>query len=232
MTLTRSTLLLAPALLVISFAPATAGDIVGKVTYGGTPPTPAKITVTKDQAVCGKVAHTDESLIVGADKGIKNVVVHITDPKDGKKMAAPAKAPVVDQNGCKFVPHVEIVPAGTPIDVVNSDGILHNIHARSKANGEFNKAQPKFKKVMHETFAKPDVVSIKCDVHNWMKGWIIVADHPYYALSDDAGSFKITGVPAGTYTLQYWQEKLGVQTKQVTVPATGSVTADLTYAAK
>jgi plastocyanin len=220
--------------LTVAFAARTAlaGDIVGKVKYAGTAPAPKKITVTKDQAVCGKVEHIEDSLLVAADKGVKNVVVDVADPKDGKKMTAPAKNAVIDQNGCRFVPRVNIVPAGAPVDIVNDDGILHNIHTWSKDNVSFNKAQPKFKKVMTETFAKPEIFRISCDVHSWMSGWVVVAGNPYYALSDDAGTFKIAGVPAGTYTLEYWHEKLGKQTKQVTVPATGSVTADFEYAAK
>ena len=220
------------ALAALASSPLLAGDIVGKVKFAGNAPPPAKIAVTKDQAVCGKVEHVEESLLVAPDKGVKNVVVNVTDPKDNKPMPASAKDPVIDQNGCRFLPRIQIVPAGQNIDIVNSDGILHNIHTRSKANGEFNKAQPKFLKTMKQKFDKADVVSVKCDVHSWMSGYIVVAGNPYYALSDAAGAFKIAGVPAGTYTLQYWHEKLGTQTRQVTVPATGSVTADFEYAAK
>ena len=229
---TLGTLALVPALAALLAGPAAAGEIVGKVKYAGSAPVPAKIAITKDQEICGKVPHVDESFMVGADKGVKNVVVDIADPKDGKKMTVPPKNPTIDQNGCKFNPRVQIVPAGAPVDIVNSDGILHNIHTFPKNNTPFNKAQPKFKKVMTEKFEKPDVVQIKCDVHTWMSGWVIVAGNPYYALTDDAGSFKIADVPAGTYTLEYWHEKLGKQTKQITVPATGSVTADLEFAAK
>ena len=227
----RTTTILVPVLAALTFGSAFAGDIVGKVKYAGTAPTPAKIQVTKDQAVCGKAEHIDESLLVGADKGVKNVVVNIADPKDGKKYT-PAAKPTLDQNGCKFVPHVDIVPAGQEVTVVNSDGILHNIHTFPKNNPPFNKAQPKFKKEMPATFEKPDIIQIKCDVHSWMAGWIVVAGHAYYALTDASGNFKIEGVPAGTYTLEYWHEKLGKQTKSITVPATGPVTADLEYAAK
>jgi len=231
MTMTRTTAVLALVATALMFGPAFAGDIVGKVKYAGTAPTPAKIQATKDQAVCGKVEHIDESLLVGPDKGVKNVVVNIADPKDGKKYT-PAAKPMLDQNGCKFVPHVDIVPAGQEVTIVNSDGILHNIHTFPKNNPQFNKAQPKFRKEMPATFEKPDIIQIKCDVHSWMAGWIVVAGHAYYALTDASGNFKIDGVPAGTYTLEYWQEKLGKQSKSVTVPATGSVTADLEYAAK
>jgi plastocyanin len=211
---------------------AQAGEIVGKVKYAGAAPAPKKLAVTKDQAVCGKVEHIEESLLVAADKGVKNVVVSVTDPKDGKKMAAPPKNAAIDQNGCRFVPRVQIVAAGSSVDIINNDGILHNIHTWSKDNPAFNKAQPKFKKVMTEKFDKPEKFRISCDVHSWMNGWLVVAAHPYYALSDNAGSFKIADVPAGTYTVEYWHEKLGPQTKQVTVPATGSVTADFEYTAK
>jgi plastocyanin len=231
MTTIRTTAVLANVLGALALGPAFAGDIVGKVKYAGTAPSPAKISITKDQAVCGKAEHFDESFLVAADKGLKNVVVNIADPKDGKKYTCHDK-PKLDQNGCKFVPHIDIVPAGEEIDIINSDGILHNIHTFPKANPPFNKAQPKFKKVMPAKFDKADIVQIKCDVHSWMSGWIVVAGHAYYTLSDAAGNFKIEGVPAGSYTLEYWHEKLGKQSKQVTVPATGSVTADLEYAAK
>jgi plastocyanin len=227
----HTTTILVPVLAALTIGSAFAGDIVGKVKYAGTAPVPAKIQVTKDQAVCGKAEHIDESLLVGPDKGVKNVVVNIADPKDGKKYT-PAAKPSLDQNGCKFVPHVDIVPAGQEVTIVNSDGILHNIHTFPKNNPPFNKAQPKFKKEMPATFDKADIIQIKCDVHSWMAGWIVVAGHAYYALTDAAGNFKIEGVPAGTYTLEYWHEKLGKQSKSITVPATGSVTADLEYAAK
>src|SRR6266568_4886001 len=127
MKMIRTTAVLVPVLAALAAGPALAGDIVGKVKYAGTPPAPAKIPVTKDQAVCGKVEHVDESLVVGAGKGVKNAVVNITDPKDGKKMTA-AGNPVVDQNGCRFIPRVQIVPAGQNLDIINDDGILHNIH--------------------------------------------------------------------------------------------------------
>ncbi len=222
---------IAGATLALAFAPALAGEIVGKVKYAGTPPTRAPINITKDQAVCGKESQLESSLLVSPDKGVKNVVVSLADPKDGKKMPPAAANPKIDQKGCKFMPRVQIVPAGQMIDIVNDDGILHNIHSWPKNNTPFNKAQPKFKKVMQEKFDKPDFVRITCDVHGWMTGYVIVAGHPYFALTDDGGSFKIADVPAGTYTLEFWHEKLGKQTKSVTVPATGAVTADLEFPA-
>ena len=232
MTKTRLLTLLAPGLLALTIAPLDAGDIVGRVRYAGEAPAPAKIKITKDKKVCGKKVQFNESLVVSCDRGIRSVVVSLSDVNDGKKMPAPTQNVQLDQNGCKFVPRVQIVPAGAPLDILNSDGILHNIHTHPKANTPVNKAQPKFRKKMPVTFAKPDLIRIACDVHSWMKGWVVVAGHPYYSLSDDAGSFKIAGVPAGTFTIEYWHEKLGKQTGKVTVPATGSVTADFEFAAK
>src|SRR3989441_8488004 len=192
----RTTVLVFPLMAALAFGPASAGDIVGKVKYAGTAPAPAKIQVTKDQAVCGKVEHSDESLLVGPDKGVKNVVVNIADPKDDKKYST-AQKPSLDQNGCKFVPHIDIVPAGQEVDVINSDGILHNIHTFPKNNPPFNKAQPKFKKTMPAVFEKPDIVQIKCDVHSWMNGWIVVAGSASSSPTHPPGNIQNPGGPAG-----------------------------------
>jgi plastocyanin len=138
---------------------------------------------------------------------------------------------VLDQKVCVYRPHVLVVPINKPVKILNSDGILHNIHTYGKKNPPKNMAQPKFKKELTETFAQPEAVPVKCDVHGWMSAWIVAVDHPYYAVTDASGKFTIEDVPAGTYTVEYWQEKLGTQTKQVTVAASGSATADFAYPA-
>jgi plastocyanin len=211
---------------------AAAGNILGKVTYAGNAPAPKAISITKDKEACSREPHFDESLIVGSDKSLANVVVSVVDPKGAPKMAMPAKAPQLDQRSCKFHPHVQILPAGGTLEILNNDGILHNIHTYPKNNAPVNKAQPKFKKVMPLSFEKPDVVKLTCDVHTWMSGWLIVAGHAWYGLSGTDGSFKIDNVPPGTYTLSYWHETLGTQTAQVTVPATGDAKADFVFPAK
>jgi plastocyanin len=226
----------AAALLLFSVAaaaaPAAAGDVTGRVTYGGDPPAPKAIEITKDPEICGRTPLLDDALVVGADHGILNVVVRVADPGENPKpMAAPAAAAALDQNGCRFAPRIALLPAGTPLDFVNSDGILHNIHTWSKINPSFNRAQPKFKKVMTETFANPELFRVTCDVHPWMTGWVVVAGHAYYAVSGPDGRFTIAGVPAGARTLEFWHERLGVQKKQVTVPESGTVKVDLTLPA-
>lgn len=213
-------------------APVVAGGTVsGTITYAGTAPAPKKLEVTKDVAICGKEGHVDESLIVGANKGIQNVVVSIKGVKQGKGMETLGASFVLDQKVCVYKPHVVVVPVNKPLKILNSDGILHNIHTYGKKNPPKNIAQPKFKKELTETFAQAEVVPVKCDVHGWMGAYILVVDHPYYAVTDANGKFSITDVPAGTYTVEYWQEKLGVQTKQITVAASGATTADFAYPA-
>jgi plastocyanin len=209
---------------------AEAGDVHGHITLTGTPPVPKPIPITKDEAVCGKVEHLEDALLVSPDKGIKNVVVRIADPGDGKPAPTPEKHPVLDQNGCRFVPRILLIPAGAVLDLLNSDGLLHNIHTWGKANPSFNRAQPKFVKLMNTTFEKPEILRISCDVHPWMSGWIIVEGHPYYALSDDQGNFAIAGVPPGPHVLELWHETLGVQKKSITVPASGAVDVAISFA--
>lgn len=211
--------------------PAGAGTIAGKVTFAGKPPAPRSITITKDETVCGKTPLMDESLMVGAGGGVKNTLVRIVDAKDAPPMPAPTPNIAIDQNGCRFVPRVLIVPVGAPVDIVNDDGILHNIHTWSKDNPSFNRAQPKFKKVLTETFRKPEIFRISCDVHNWMNGWVIVAADAYNVLTDASGAFTLKDVPPGKYTVEFWHEKLGRETKTVTVPATGGAVVDLSFKA-
>ena len=193
------------------------GKISGVVKFAGAPPARKPIEVTKDKEVCGKEKHLSWDLVVGSDKGIENVVVRLVDVKKGKKWAS-TKA-TLDQNGCVYRPHVTVVSAGGDLDILNSDGILHNIHTYSKANPAINKAQPKFKKVLTEKFAKPETIKATCDAHAWMSGYIVVSDHPYVAVTDEKGAFSLKDVPPGSYKLEIWQETLGQSVKDVTVKA-------------
>jgi plastocyanin len=195
---------------------ADAGTVSGKVVFKGMPPPPRTIPVTTDASACGSQQQSEE-LVVGPDKGIKYAVVRVM----GAKGAAPypAKPIEIDQKGCKFNPHVLIVPKGANLDILNSDSVTHNIHSHSTANDEFNKNQPSFKKRVSQKFEDPEKVRLSCDVHPWMSGWVVVAEDGLVAVTDASGSFKLAGVPPGTYKLEVWQEKLGTQTKDITVKA-------------
>jgi hypothetical protein len=155
--------------------------------------------------------------LVGANKGIQNVVVSISNIQKGKKM--PEAGATLDQKDCRYAPHVLLSPAGADLTILNSDGILHNIHTQSTKNPPFNKAQPKFRPKMTEKFAQPETVKLTCDAHGWMGGWLIVQDNPYYVVTDANGAFKITDVPPGDYQLKFWHETLGETTQTVSVKA-------------
>ena len=202
------------------------GSISGTITFAGDAPAPTPIEATKDAKVCGKTQKFEESLVVGDNKGVKNVVVSITGIESGKDFDAGDK---LDQKECVYTPHIVLTPAGENLEILNNDGILHNIHTYSEANPAFNQAQPKFKKKLKKKFDKPEYVKVTCDAHNWMTGWIVVMDHPYYAVTDASGNFSMSDVPAGEYEVKIWHETLGETTQKVTVEAGGdaSVSAEL-----
>jgi len=194
------------------------GTLSGTVTIEGTAPPPGKIEVTKDPEVCGKEAKVAPALLVASGGGIANVVVTVKAAK-GKKNDVPATNPVFDQKTCEFHPHVLVFPAGSTIDVINSDGILHNIHTTATANASQNQAQPKFKPKIQIKVEKPETIAIKCDVHGWMSGYWVATDTPYVAKTDDSGNFKIADLPPGDYDVELWQEKLGKATQKASIKA-------------
>ena len=204
------------------------GTITGRILFDGDIPAPIHYTPSKDTQVCGTGDHVSDEMVVGADKGIGYAVVSLKNV-DGGRMNAQASV-ILDQQGCRFQPHVVLIPRGATLEILNNDKILHNVRTTSKKNPPFNKAQPKFlKKIKHTFKAAPEKIKVQCDAHSWMSAWIVVQEHPFYAVTDASGQFTLTDVPAGNYTIESWHEKLGAQTATVTVPATGTVTADFTF---
>jgi len=192
------------------------GSISGTVKFKGNAPAPKKLDIGKDKEVCDKTPKTDPSLVVNGGN-LVNAVVTIADIKTGKKIELTKVT--LDQNGCEYHPHVLAFPAGSTVQILNPDGILHNVHSYSKVNSPFNMAQPKFKKTLDVKVEKPEAVEVKCDVHGWMHGWLVATENPYFAVTDNSGGFKLTDVPAGTYTVEVWHEKLGKSSQKVTVKA-------------
>jgi hypothetical protein len=193
------------------------GTIVGEVKYAGDPPPQEKIEVTKDANICGAEPKPSPVLVVGPDKGIKDVVVSVPGIQKGKALEKPAKPPVLDQKNCEYHPYAQIFPVNTTLEILNSDDVLHNVKTEPGSKTTFNVAQPKFKRKITQEFKNPEIVQVECNVHGWMNAILVVADNPYSALTDANGSFKITDVPPGKYTLKVWHSKLGEQTKDVTV---------------
>jgi plastocyanin len=192
------------------------GTISGTVKFKGTAPAPKKLDVSKDKEVCAKTPKLDHSVVVN-NGNLSNAVVTITDIQKGKTIEL--NKVVLDQKGCEYHPRVSAFPAGTTVEILNPDGILHNVHSFSKVNSPFNMAQPKFKKSMEVKIEKPEVIELKCDVHGWMQGWLVATENPYFAVTDNSGNFKLVDVPAGTYNVEVWHEKLGKTSQKVTVKA-------------
>jgi plastocyanin len=192
------------------------GSVSGQVKFTGTPPPPAKIEITKDQEACGK-EKTKPDLVVGAGGGLANAVVVVKATK-GKPVTVPSEPLVFDQKGCEYSPHVLAFPAGSTIRVLNPDGVLHNVHVMGKTNPEANKAMPKFKKQEDWKVEKPEwPIAVKCDAHPWMHAYWLSMDHPYYAVTDAEGKFKIADLPAGDYEVELWHESLGKSPQKVTI---------------
>lgn len=206
------------------------GSIIGEVKLAGTPSEPKVLKVNKDNQACGNEKKSEE-LVVGPNKGVQWAVVSLPDAKG--PAPKPAKKPTLDQKGCHFQPHVLLVPAGTEVEVLNPDGVLHNIHSRPAANPSVNKAQPKFKKSMDVEFgSKPEVIPISCDAHSWMSGWVVVMANPHYAVTDEKGTFKLANVPPGKHKVEVWHETLGKMSKEVEVKAGAEVKVTFELAKK
>ncbi len=201
------------------------GTIVGTVKLAGDVPEVRMLNVEKDQEACGHGTLPSEALVVSSDNAVKNAVISISGILQGKKYDRSGVNPAIDQKGCVFIPHVIVVPPGSTVDLLNSDDVMHNLHTWSIKNTAFNEGVAGGGK-LPKTFEYPETIKITCDVHKWMSAWLIVQSNPYYAITDASGNFKLEGVPAGTYTVQAWQESLGKTTQEVTVSADGETKAD------
>jgi hypothetical protein len=190
------------------------GSIEGVVRYNGDVPM-KKIIPTKDVQTCGGVR--EEPLItVGADKAVESAVVYLADVTSGKAWPAPGKPPELDNIKCRFEPAVQVIPVG-PLDVVNSDPVLHNTHGYYGKRTAFNMALPNEGQRIPTELKKPGTVRVDCDAHGWMEGWIYVVDNPYYAITGADGKFTITDVPPGNYKLVAVQPFTGPTETPVTV---------------
>lgn len=204
--------------------------VTGRIKYEGKAPTPRVIRMDSDQSCMPEGPNTSEVLVVGPDNGLQNVFVYVKDGLGDRTFPAPKTPVVLDQKGCRYTPHVFGAQVGQPVTIVNSDNTLHNVHAVPKANTEFNVGQSKKGQDSTKIFDKPEVmVPFRCDVHGWMNAYVGVVSHPYYAVSKPDGSFEIRGLPAGTYTIEAWHERLGTQTTKVTVDGKAGATAAFSF---
>ena len=196
-----------------------AGNVTGRIVFDGTPPKPAVVRMDSDpNCVQPGAAVTDETVIVGFGGGLQNVFVYVKDGLGDLKSPVPSTPILIDQKGCRYVPHVLGVRVGQNLEILNSDATLHNVHAIPAANQEFNMGQPlPGIKATRQFSTKEVMVPFKCDVHSWMRAYVGVLDHPYFAVTEADGAFSLKGLPPGTYTIEAWHETLGTRTQSVTI---------------
>ncbi len=208
------------------------GTVTGKVTLKGAPPAEKPIDFGTDKFCKGAhaTAATTRHYVTDASGGLANVLIYV---KEGvKTKSAPPTTPVVlNQHGCLYEPYVLAVQVGQPLKITNSDDTMHNVHAMATKNPEFNKGQPKGKEDT-VVFTKAEVpVKFKCDVHPWMFAYVCVVENPFYVVTGADGSFKLTGLPPGDYTLAAVHPKAGELTFKVKVAA-GETKQDFCFAPK
>ena len=208
-----------------------AAEISGKVKLKGDPK--PEVPIPLEGTTCGPLVHTPlttRHYVVGPDKSLANVFVYI---KQGASPTPPAAGskPVLDQTDCQYQPYVLGVVANQPLIIRNSDPIMHNVHATPKVNKEFNFAQVTKGQENPKTFDKSEVlVRMKCDVHPWMFAYVGVLEHPYFSVTDKEGSFKISNLPAGKYTIEAYHLKAGAKQQEITVTADDKKTVDFELA--
>lgn len=217
------------------------GTITGSAAFTGTPPAPKKIDTSADAACTAKSPNLTTEDIVVKDGKLANVFVYVKEgtTATGEKIAdlafaTPAEAGVLDQNGCHYRPHVLGLQTNQKIKITNSDPTQHNVHPTPKNNPEWNQTQANGAAPIERSFTRAEVlIPVKCNQHPWMKAYIGVLKHPFFAITAEDGSFTIKGVPPGQYTVAAWHEKGGPsgteKTMQVTVPAKGSAKADFSF---
>ena len=198
-----------------------AATVKGIVKFEDTVPKPKPISMSADPS-CAKQHPAPvfaQEVMADAKGDLQNVIVFVSDGLGDRTFDPPAQPAVVEQKGCMYAPHVLAVRANQPLHVVNDDPTSHNIHPTPANNREWNKAEPPGSSV-DESFAREEIaIPVKCNLHPWMHGYVAVFKHPYFAVTGKDGSFDLSSLPPGTYTIKAWHEKLGTSTQTITVGA-------------
>jgi plastocyanin len=175
----------------------------------------------------------EEDLVTGPRGELANVFVYLKEGLAGKKFAIPDQPALIDQKGCWFGPRVVGMRAGQSLQVVNSDSVTHNIHPMPSKNREWNASMAPGDAPIRRKFSHPEVmVPVKCNVHRWMRAWVGVVEHPYFAVTDSAGAFQIPDVPPGRYTIAAWQESLGWVEMPLEVKPGGTTRLEIRFEGK
>ena len=226
----------APSQQYTQIDPATAGSVEGTVHLVGKAPERIEIDMAQDPA-CSMSPYGKNMTegIVSQDGKLANVYVYVKDGLGNKIYAAPSAPAVLDQKGCRYVPHVLAAMVGQPIEFRNSDPTMHNVHMQPTiaGNQQVDISQPPNGGTTRHAFAKPELMMpVRCNNHPWMEAFLNIASNPFFAVSGEDGHFAIQGLPPGTYTLVAVQEQLGEQQASVTVTTHGTAMADFSFKAK
>lgn len=215
-----------------AFDPATAGDISGMVMIDGDMPAAEELAMNSDPVCAMQATDTMSNTFVGSNGHLGNVFVYIKEGLEGRSFPAATDVLTINQQGCRYTPHVFGMQVGQTLQIVNSDPTLHNIHATPSVNDEFNMGQPIQNMTFERTFDSAEVmVPFKCDVHGWMNAYVGVLDHPYFATTALDGLFDISSLPPGDYIVEAWHEALGTQTQNITVTTGGTTEVSFTFTA-
>jgi plastocyanin len=217
----------------VQIDPATAGQVVGTISFDGERPAPQPIDM-RGEAACAEKHDgqpVDRPVAVGDGGGLKNVYVYVREGLPDGAWPAADEAVELDQNGCIYEPRVLGLQTGQTLRIRNSDGLLHNVNARPENQRGFNISQPT-DMTTDRSFARAEVmIPVRCDVHGWMRAYIGVQDHPYFAVTEENGEYRIEDLPPGEYVIEAWHERYGTQTQTVTVAESGEARADFQYSA-
>lgn len=195
--------------------PATVASIYGTVSFDGTAPKPQKIDMSDDPGCHG--TNYSESYVVNDGK-LANVFVYVKDGLDNRKFEPSAIPAVIDQQGCRYHPHMLGAMAGQKIEFKNDDPTMHNVHVMPRMNPQWNRSELEGSAPFQTSFDNPEIMMpIQCNQHPWMKMFLNVVSNPFFSITARNGSYEINGLPPGTYTLAFVHEKLGEQDQQVVV---------------
>ena len=207
--------------------PNTVASVSGTVKFDGAAPKAQKIDMSQDPACKG--TNTAETVVVDGGN-VANVFVYVKDGLGNRTFDVPTQAAVIDQQGCRYHPHVLGVMAGQTVQIKNEDQTTHNIHPTPKDNREWNESQPPAAAPIEKNFAREEIMlPVKCNQHPWMKMYVNVVKSPFYAVTGPDGKYEIKGLPPGDYTLAFVHEKLGEQDQKVTLAAKDSKTVDTSF---
>ena len=212
--------------------PATAAEITGQVLFDGQAPARTRIRM-EAVSTCVQANHEpvlSEEIIVNDNKTLRNVLVYVKAGLGNRSFLAPVEPVVFNQQGCMFRPHMLALVVGQKLDIKNSDDASHNVHPIARANREWNQSMSPGAGDIMEQFSRPEVmIPVRCNVHPWMRAYISVFPHPFFAVTDETGAFSLRGLPPGDYTIEAWQEKFGPQDQKIMVGPKESKAVHFTF---